>query len=330
MIFFFLLGTGETEEEKENRLNYGTLPEHLWKIIPSHGAYMENLLKFAGYNSRASIVKLKDKEEMKKVVAFAAEHAYLIEKDDLKKTFGIFAKNPEAVKVLPGLEPDIKRFIDAVENLIPKKPKPATPPQASKRTAESTSSVSDIVGKKSKATHTVESIQTRFKSWLVKELVGKDITVDEGMKLLAVKESDNAESFIATCKQKGCRKTWVLTPVNEHCNMGNIHRHIRDSCWLSPKVVTVNAPKKLPLPQGNSIAKSFSKWKPSVPTTTEIIEIDAVNQDSSDERVHFERSNGSSTPISATETVATDELPTVDLSTSITSSRTINTTPKNL
>ena len=98
-----------------------SIPEHLSNIFPSHGEYIANILKFCGYQSRETIVKLRDKDEVKKMFTFAATYCDLIDKNNRRKTFGIFARNPQTVTVLPGLKPVLKRFITAVENLIPKK-----------------------------------------------------------------------------------------------------------------------------------------------------------------------------------------------------------------
>ena len=85
--FFFPLGNGmasgvETDVQRYDRINYQTIPNYLWDIIPDHGKYLIEIMKFSGYRNRASIFKLKDREEMKKMVAFAADHSYLIDEKD--------------------------------------------------------------------------------------------------------------------------------------------------------------------------------------------------------------------------------------------------------
>ena len=69
----------ETEEEKYQRLNCGTIPDYLWNIFPSHGQYIVQLLMFARYQSRETILKLKDPDEKKKMLSFAANHSFLLD-----------------------------------------------------------------------------------------------------------------------------------------------------------------------------------------------------------------------------------------------------------
>lgn len=129
----------ETEEEQYQRLNCGTLPTHIWDIFPAHGQYIVQLMKFAGYQSRETIVKLKDPDEKRKMLSFAANHTFLLDEAGMKETFGIFVKKPEAVMILPGLETVFQRFIKTVENLIPKKK------QANKRIPSSTSTANSTL-----------------------------------------------------------------------------------------------------------------------------------------------------------------------------------------
>ena len=112
---------GETEEERYQRLHYETIPDKLWDIFPAHGQYIVQLLKLGGYQSRETIVKLKDPAETKKMLSFAANHSFLLDEGELKQTFGLFAKEPKSVMILPGLEGVFQRFIKTVENIIPKK-----------------------------------------------------------------------------------------------------------------------------------------------------------------------------------------------------------------
>ena len=59
-------GTTETDEQRYQRLNNEPIPDNLWNMIPQHGKYIVNIMKFCGYQTRNSIVKLKEKDEVKK------------------------------------------------------------------------------------------------------------------------------------------------------------------------------------------------------------------------------------------------------------------------
>jgi len=57
--------------------------------------------------------------------AFASQHHDLLDQEEKISTFGIFARKPTAVSILPGLTPVFRRFIKEVEDLVPK-PKQST------------------------------------------------------------------------------------------------------------------------------------------------------------------------------------------------------------
>lgn len=172
---FILEVVTETDEEKYKRLNYETIPSELWNIFPTHGNYIVELLKFAGYQSRETILKLKDPDEKRKWLTFVAEHSFLMDETEKKKTFGIFAKKPEFVKIIPGLETVFTRFIKSVEDLIPK---------ASTRN----STVSHETGKvKSNKTWTVDKLLGRIMDTVMKRVPSSknpDLTREKASKAL--------------------------------------------------------------------------------------------------------------------------------------------------
>ena len=90
-------------------LNFQDIPPHLWNTFPSNGNYLKNIIQFNGYFCRESILKLKDQNEVSEMFRFVIDRQELV--DDKKSMFGIFAKNPSLLTVLPGLEPVLKRFI---------------------------------------------------------------------------------------------------------------------------------------------------------------------------------------------------------------------------
>ena len=64
-------------------------------------------------------MKLKNREEIKKMFQFVIDNQELIENKD--SYFGVFARNPKLLYVLPGLEQIFKTFISEVEALVPKR-----------------------------------------------------------------------------------------------------------------------------------------------------------------------------------------------------------------
>ena len=92
------------------------IPPHLWNILPPNAFYLRNIMEFAGYQTRESVIRLKHPEELQKMFNFVIELYDVIE--DKKGCFGIFASKTEKLRVLPGLEPTflmplkVKRWLE--------------------------------------------------------------------------------------------------------------------------------------------------------------------------------------------------------------------------
>ena len=131
----------------------------------------------------------------------------------------------------------MKRFITAVENLIPKK----SSDKSSKPRVKlgNTSAKESKSGNESKtdnaSTVTVDDLRVRFRKWVQAEIQkqNKEIAVDVAVKHLDITSTENDGVFSAKCKQPGCSKMFVLRAVGTTCNMGNVYRHLTKSCWLS-------------------------------------------------------------------------------------------------
>ena len=78
------------------------IPDEIWKIFPSQGTYVKKIMKFSGYETIDSVLKLKSKDEIEKMFSFVKTMADVVEEKDAM--FGIFSKCPEKVMLLPGLE----------------------------------------------------------------------------------------------------------------------------------------------------------------------------------------------------------------------------------
>ena len=232
-----LLDREESEADQFNRLNYQTIPEKLWKIFPSHGSYLVHILKFCGYQSRETILKLKDEKEVAKMFEFAAQHHDLLDQEEKILTFGIFARKPTAVSILPGLTPVFRRFIKEVEDLVPK-PKQSASKFFQKSTSSPSSSLPAAASKSSANKEvTIESITARMENWLDKEKKKNphfSTSVEDVMKKCLISITENGQ-FRFKCKQQGCSEVFMLTISSGFCNLSNVQRHITKSCWLSSK-----------------------------------------------------------------------------------------------
>ena len=186
-------------------------------------------MNFCGYCNRASILKLKDKDEFKKMFKFVVDRQELV--SDKNKMFGIFASNPALLTILPGLEPTFKRFLSKVEEIIPKTK--VTVNASSKPVKERKTTDISSTSK----TPSNDELSDRLTSWVLKkasENNKKELT-NESVKQLFKIESLDENKFKFTCKQSGCSENILLHLQNGRVSMSNIHRHLQNSCWLSGK-----------------------------------------------------------------------------------------------
>ena len=67
-------------------------------------------MKFSGFDTKSAIVKLKQRQELDSMFEFAVSMIDIIE--DKTAMFGIFHKNPEKVRVLPGLKVSVFSIVN--------------------------------------------------------------------------------------------------------------------------------------------------------------------------------------------------------------------------
>ena len=79
-----------------------SLPEALWTMFPPSGNYIKNILKFSGYDTPESIIKLKDEAELGKAFDFEKSVSDIV--PNTEKMFEIFCGNPQSVVLIPGLK----------------------------------------------------------------------------------------------------------------------------------------------------------------------------------------------------------------------------------
>jgi hypothetical protein len=233
---FYLDCDDETEEERYDRLNYDPIPDNLWRLIPPQGSYLKKIMMWCGYENRDAIVKLKDKGELNKMFKFVTDRLELI--DNKTEMFGVFAKNPLMVTILPGLESNFKRFLSKVENLVPKKPPANTVEKTvSKKSlkaasgGESSSSSADK--EKPTSITSATDLSKRLVSWCqkkVSEIEGFDISEDDIQKSFRlIQKGDRKYEF--TCQRTKCHEIFALAYSNNSVKLSNVHRHILN-CWL--------------------------------------------------------------------------------------------------
>lgn len=210
--------------------NFETIPDELWNIFPSHGKYIKEMMIFCGYQSRESILKLKDNEEVQKMLKFTIQNEAVLEGDERKKVFGMFYKQPNLLSIKPGLEPVFKRFISQVENLI-------KPVGRERNTVEPTCSTKtkNVIPKGPKPTP--DELMERVRKWLIKESskpLNRSLTEDNVENFGSM--TDSGHSFKFKCNKVGCKLTFPV-PYCESRNefkLSNIYRHIK-SCIFGTK-----------------------------------------------------------------------------------------------
>lgn len=277
------------DENQYDELNYGDIPEELWKIFPSNSKYIMNIMKFCGYDNRESILRLKCEKEVSKMFKFVVDREKLV--TNKEEMFGIFAADVTLLTILPGFKPTFKRFLTKVENLVPNRT------TKSKRNGQSPSEIP--IKKKSRTSVLalerltpndkiikVEELIERFKKWLSKEVQKKckRVSIDDQEKSFSLKSTDS-NSFSWMCLQNGCFETVTLTYSSrtKSVSMYSAQRHVRDSCWLSGN-------KK---PQFSTKKKTNFFGTPKQTNITEVPKVVDIEDDSSTEPdiIDFENMN---------------------------------------
>ncbi len=90
------------KDKYESKVKDENLPEYLWNVFPATGSYLKNILKFCGYVTVNSVLKLKHQDELEKAFTFTKSMVDLI--DNKEEVLGIFHRFPEKLMMMPGLE----------------------------------------------------------------------------------------------------------------------------------------------------------------------------------------------------------------------------------
>ena len=238
LVILSLLDVDEWDEDRYDAVNLGDIPDELWDLFPSNGKYIVNIMKFAGYVNRASILRLKCDTELTSMFKYVADRSKLVK--DKEAMFGVFEIDPSLLAIHPGLKPTFKRFLNKVENLVPKRKKPASCDQelsAKKKKVSKAASSSNTTTNESKVA-IVEGLTNRFLKWATKEAEkrGKTVSEEDLKKSFQIKPTESKD-FKFFCLQNNCYEDVVLKYVdsNNSINMASAHRHVNCSCWLSEK-----------------------------------------------------------------------------------------------
>ena len=97
----------------KNQISCETLPEELWELLPNNAEYLKNIMKFSGYETFESVIRLQNKDEIQKMFDFVIMMKSVVENSH--EMFGIFSTIPEKVMILPGLVPVFEKFIQSVQ-----------------------------------------------------------------------------------------------------------------------------------------------------------------------------------------------------------------------
>ena len=118
----FFVDVDEWYENPYNAVNLGDIPDEIWNLYPSNRKYIANIMKFAGYVNRESILRLKCDGDITSMLKYVADRSKLVK--DKEAMFGEFELYPSLLAIHPGLKPTFNRFITIVENLVPKRKTP--------------------------------------------------------------------------------------------------------------------------------------------------------------------------------------------------------------
>ena len=180
-------------------------------------------MEFAGYQTRESVARLRNANELQKMFDFVVEMADVI--NDKNIFGGIFEFKPDKVRVLPGLEPVFKRFLDEVEG----KERPMV---LERHNAKQNKNASKEQKQREEVTISTESLTTHLKNWCRK----RGFDGDPKIKM----ERIPPNKYIYSCI---CNEKIVLATSNKSVSLSNAQRHIKDVCWMSERKASVKKNK---------------------------------------------------------------------------------------
>ena len=188
-----------------------TIPGELWNVFPPNGSYIRHLLEFCGYQSRNSILQLRNAVEFNSMIDFAKQMHSAISLDERRKIFGIFCDSPEKLCILPGLKETFKSFLAMVEGKTTSSSKSQGKTAKKKVIQEKRESNSPYM--------TVEKLSVQMDNWCKK----RDYNGERRFEIIT-----SHNKFSANCLV--CNTPPIDLIGNSLCNF---QKHIRETCWLN-------------------------------------------------------------------------------------------------
>lgn len=228
----------ESEEERNDQINSSEIPDNLWSIIPENGQFIVNIMKFCEYKTRSSILKLRERDELQKMLLYVIKNEELFaDEEERSSIFGRFKKKPHLLSIPPGIETAFKEFLMAVDNLVkPAKSKVRNVARNMSSISTNISTTPEAFRKSTKIKPTAQELTEKAKKYLLKELLKSDTRMSTEDINRAFEISDSGHSFRFKCHKVGCKETCVI-PYNEKTKdptMSNAYRHMK-SCLLGVK-----------------------------------------------------------------------------------------------
>ena len=245
------------------------IPDSMWRIILPQGAYLKEMMLYCAYDTKTAASKLNDPDELKEMFKLAIGQADHLSDEDRKKIFGKFDKNPQDVKILPGLVDRFRKFVQMAGG----KP-PAEKTQPPKRKSQDVQGAKGGPEKVKKTVIAVKQnaadVRGRMEKWLKKN-VEEEITFE-----IASNSSSTLSYKCLTCQwktdipadSKGC---YSLSNANKHYRPAGISK-VSSPCQSMRK-------KKVEYKAGSSsitgyLKKTNSPRQQSSNTNTNTIQFD--------------------------------------------------------
>lgn len=233
------------EELEQFKTGSGVVPQKFWEFFSAPSSkYVMEILRFCGYETYDSVIKLKKPGEIEKMLNFVKENVELI--DDKSKILGFFEKDPSKLKLLPGVEPILQGFITSVEKARDPRKRPPTTllpkkkVQRSQKNRDVAFEENDpLPAEKSKLEDTnTENLIGRINKW-IKDQNGYEeamekckINLEKAFTVSKIK--GKPENFEFKCAY--CRIAIILhRKTTGKLVLANVYRHIKDTCWLNPE-----------------------------------------------------------------------------------------------
>ena len=140
------------------------IPESAWNVFPESGSYIRRMLEYGGYCTRKSLANLQTSEQLENLFSFIRDMAEDMDSAEKKDLLGVFAKNPQKLRIIPGCAGIFVQFIQSnmteSECPPPSRAKGVGPSVRSESTVTSAGAIDESV--------TEYSVTDQLEQWLAK------------------------------------------------------------------------------------------------------------------------------------------------------------------